>query len=233
MKVEIWSDFACPFCYIGKTRFEQALSEFKNKDKVEVIYKAYQLNPNSPKVMVGSSYENFAKGHNTTVTEAEQRFKMIEENAKTVGLNYDLAHIQMTNTLDAHRLAKFANTKNLEDQITTRLMKAYFSEAKNLADHEVLIKLATEVGLDNEEVKAVLDSNQYEKEVNEQIDEARKVGVQGVPFFVINRKYGVSGAQQKEYFTQALEQIWLEDNPLKTLDAQDDSQACEDDGCGF
>lgn len=233
MKIEIWSDFACPFCYIGKTRFETALNQFKNKDEVEVVYKAYQLNPYAPKTMEGNAYEAFAKGHNMTVKEAKDRFKMFEQNAKTVGLTYNYDIIQMTNTFDAHRLAKFASTKNLEEKLTSRLMKAYFTDGKNLSDIDTLVKLATEVGLDQKQAKEVLVSNQFKDEVSAQIDEARKVGVQGVPFFVINRKYGVSGAQQTEYFTQVLEQIWQEDHPVQTLGNQDDSQSCNDEGCEF
>lgn len=233
MKIEIWSDFACPFCYIGKTRFEQALSKFEHKDEVEVTYKAYQLNPYAPKLMEGSAYEAFAKGHNMTPAQAKERFKMFEENAKTVGLTYNYDIIQMTNTFDAHRLAKYASTKVLEEKLTTRLMKAYFTDGKNLSDATTLIELSREVGLDEKEVKNILESNQYADEVQAQIEEARKVGVQGVPFFVVNRKYGVSGAQQEEYFTQVLNQIWQEDHPMKTLGEQDKDASCGDDGCSF
>jgi predicted DsbA family dithiol-disulfide isomerase len=233
MKIEIWSDFACPFCYIGKTKFEQALEKFEHKNEVEVVYKAYQLNPYAPKEMEGNAYEAFAKGHNMTAKEAKERFKMFEQNAKTVGLTYNYDIIQMTNTFDAHRLAKFANTKDLEEKLTSRLMKAYFTDGMNLSNIETLVSLAKEVGLDESEAKNVLESNQYKDEVQAQIDEARKVGVQGVPFFVINRKYGVSGAQQTEYFYQALQQIWQEDHPVKTLADQDQDASCGDEGCSF
>lgn len=233
MKIEIWSDFACPFCYIGKTRFEHALKKFEHKDKVEIIYKAYELNPYAPKEMQGKAYENFSKNHHMTIQEAKDRFKMIEQNAKTVGLTFDFAKVKMTNTFDAHRLAKFAATRKLEDEITTKLMKAYFTEGKNLSEINTLIKIAIEAGLDENEAKDVLESDQFRKEVQEQIDEARKVGVQGVPFFVINQKYGISGAQQEEYFTQALNQIWKENNPINTLENLDSSQSCEGEECKF
>ncbi len=233
MKIEIWSDFACPFCYIGKTRFEEALNKFEHKNEVEVIYKAYQLNPYAPKEMEGSAYEAFAKGHNMTPAQAKERFKMFEQNAKSVGLTYNYDIIQMTNTFDAHRLAKYANTKGLEEKLTTRLMKAYFTDGLNLSDIDTLTKLAKEVGLDEKKSKELLLTDQYKDEVNAQIDEARKVGVQGVPFFVINRKYGVSGAQQTDYFYQALNQIWQEDHPLKTLDEQNEDASCNDEGCSF
>lgn len=233
MKIEIWSDFACPFCYIGKTRFEQALQKFEHKDGVEVTFKAYELNPHAPKKMEGKSYENFSKSHHMTIKEAKDRFKMIEQNAKTVGLHFDFEKVQMTNTFDAHRLAKLAATYKLENEMTTRLMKAYFTEGKNLSEINTLIKIATEMGLDETKTKQVLESDQFKKEVQEQIDDARKVGVQGVPFFVINQKYGISGAQQEEYFTQALNQIWRENNPIQTLNDMDSSLSCEGEDCKF
>lgn len=231
MKIEIWSDFACPFCYIGKTRFEQALSQFEHKDQVEVVYKAYQLNPNAPKEMTKSAAVSFAEGHGMSESDAEQRFKMFVNNAKTAGLTYNYDIIQMTNTFDAHRLAKYANTKGLEDALTARLMKAYFTDGLNLADIQTLIQLGEEVGLEADEAKRVLENNTYADEVKAQINEGRQVGVQGVPFFVINRKYGVSGAQQTEYFLQALKQIWSEENPIQTIGEGD---TCHDDGeCTF
>ena len=233
MKIEIWSDFACPFCYIGKKRFEKALNEFKHKNKVEVIYKAYQLNPEAPKKMEGTAYESFAKGHGTTVAQAKDRFKMFTENAKTEGLVYNYDIIQMTNTLDAHQLAKWANQFGKEDELTNRLMKAYFTDGMNLADHQVLANLAKEIGLNSEEALSILKNNTYKNQVIAEQTEARQIGVQGVPFFVLNRKYGISGAQQKEYFVQALNKIWDEENPLQTLDNQDTSQSCDHDECGI
>jgi predicted DsbA family dithiol-disulfide isomerase len=233
MKIEIWSDFACPFCYIGKRRFEEALSQFKHKNKVEVTYKAYQLNPEAPKEMMGSAYEAFAKGHGMSVAQAKERFKMFTRNAKTVGLTYNYDIIQMTNTFDAHRLAKWSNQFGKEEEMTSRLMKAYFTDGINLANHESLLKLVTEMGLDVNQAKDVLSSHQFADQIRTEITEGRQIGVQGVPFFVLNRKYGVSGAQQTEYFLNALNQIWQEENPLQTLDSQDDSQACEHEECGF
>jgi predicted DsbA family dithiol-disulfide isomerase len=233
MKIEIWSDFACPFCYIGKTRFEQALNEFKHKNKIEVVYKAYQLNPDAPLKMTKSAYETFAEGHGMTKEQAKQRFDMFTQNAKTVGLEYRYDIIQMTNTFDAHRLAKWANTFGKEELLTSRFMKAYFTEGKNLADKDTLVSIINELGLNGQEAKKILESKDFADEVYNQIQEARQIGVQGVPFFVLNRKYGISGAQQKEYFSQALEQIWKEENPLEILGDQDDSQSCDHDECGI
>lgn len=231
MNIEIWSDFACPFCYIGKKRFENALARFPHKNDVKVVYKAYQLNPNAPKVMVGTAYESFAKGHGTTVEQAKQRFDMFTQNAKTVGLTYDYNIIQMTNTFDAHRLAKWASTFGKEEILTERFMKAYFSEGKNLADHGTLLSLVSEVLAETKDVKDVLSSNQYAEEVKSQIAESRQIGVQGVPFFVVNRKYGISGAQSEDYFYGALEQIWAEQNKENVFGDGEGGSACTDEGC--
>ena len=233
MKIELWSDFGCPFCYIGKKRFEGALNKFAHKDTVEVIYKAYQLNPNAPKVMVGAPNVNFAKGHNTTPEAATEKFKMFVEQSKTVGLNYDYENIQLTNTFDAHRVAKWANTLGLEAKLTDRFMSAYFQEGLNLADSATLIKLGLEVGLDETGLKAVVESNEYTDLVNEQIQEGRQAGVQGVPFFVLNKKYGVSGAQQEEYFSQVLDHLWKEAQELETIDGGDSGHTCDDEGCSI
>jgi len=232
MKIEVWSDFACPFCYIGKTRFEKALNQFEYKDQVEVVYKAYQLNPHAPKKMTESAAESFAKGHGMSVEQAKQRFEMFVTNAKSEGLTYNYDIIQMTNSFDAHRLAKWANQFGLEPKVTTLLMKAYFTDGKNIADINDLIDIAREAGLDEAKAKKMLESTDYADQVNQEITEARQVGVQGVPFFVINRKYGVSGAQATEYFLQALKQIYQEEKPIKKLDA-DESASCNDNECGF
>jgi len=233
MKVELWSDFACPFCYIGKKRFEKALENFAQKDQVEIVYKAYQLNPNAPKVMKGTAYESFAKGHGTTPEAAKQKFAMFTENAKTVGLEYNYDIIQMTNTFDAHRVAKYAATVHLETEITDRFMKAYFSEGENLSDFDTLVRLSSEVGLDETKVKEVLKKDEFSDIVKEQMMEGRQVGVRGVPFFVLNRKYGVSGAQQQEYFEQVLAQLWEEEqkDKLSTIGQADKGPVCDDETC--
>jgi predicted DsbA family dithiol-disulfide isomerase len=230
IKIELWSDFACPFCYIGKTRFDKALSKFKHRDQVEVIYKAYQLNPYAPKEMQGTAAEAFARSHGMSVETAKERFRMFVQNAETAGLEYNYDIIQMTNTFDAHRLAKYANTKGLEAEVTNRFMKAYFSEGMNLADKDVLLKLAKELNLDEKEVKEVLDTDVFGDEVKAQMSESREVGVQGVPFFVLDRKYAISGAQPEEYFSNALEILWNEQEKIQTLDSKS-GQVCNDESC--
>jgi predicted DsbA family dithiol-disulfide isomerase len=233
MKIELWSDFACPFCYIGKTKFEQALSTFEHKDEVEVLYKAYQLNPSAPKVMEGNAEEAFAKGHGVSVKQAKAKFKLFVRAAKEVGLEYNYDIIQMTNSFDAHRIAKWARKYNKEMDITNRFMKAYFTEGKNLADQDTLVELSAEVGLSRKEAKSVLSSTQYKDIVEAEILEGRQVGVQGVPFFVLNRKYGISGAQPVEHFTRVLEQLWKETNPVEEIKVMSKGHTCDDEGCSI
>ena len=213
MKIEIWSDFSCPFCYIGKKRFEKALTDFIHKEQVEVVFKAYQLNPNAEKSTDKNAYETFANSHQISIEETKKRFENTVQNAKSVGLDFRYDLIQMTNTFDAHRLAKWANHFGLELKLTDRLMKAYFTDGYNLADIDTLVKLADEVGLDKDTARKVLQESQFSNDVRNEISEAKRIGVQGVPFFVVNRKYGISGAQQEAYFLAALNQIWDDDHP--------------------
>lgn len=232
MKIEIWSDFACPFCYIGKKRFEQALEKFPYKDTVEVVFKAYQLSPELKKENPLDAYSYFAKSRNMTVAEAKSKFDMATAMAKTVGLDFHYELVKMTNTFDAHRLSKWANTLNKEYALTDRLMRAYFIEGKNLADYDTLVELAVELGLDGNKAREVLENNLYKTDVERQISEARTIGVQGVPFFVLNRKYGVSGAQDERYFLDVLNKLYQEENPIQPLSVDSDS-ACQDDNCDY
>jgi predicted DsbA family dithiol-disulfide isomerase len=232
MKIELWSDFACPFCYIGKKRFEQALEAFPHKDKVEVVLKAYQLDPNAPKTMTDSPAEAFAKGHRMSVEQAKQRFDMFQTQAKTVGLTYNYDIIQMTNSFDAHRLAKWSNQFGKEYELTGRLMKAYFTDGENIADLDTLVKIAGEVGLNQTEAKRMLQTDEYADQVRGEITEGQQIGVRGVPFFVLNRKYGVSGAQPVEYFQQVLEKLWEEEKPqFESIDGASDGAVCNDETC--
>jgi len=232
MKIELWSDFACPFCYIGKKRFEQALEKFPHKDQVEVVLKAYLLNPNAPKVMTDSPAVAFAKGHRMNVDQAKQRFDMFVTQAKTVGLTYNYDIIQMTNSFDAHRLAKWSNQFGIEYELTGRLMKAYFTDGLNIADTDTLVGLAGEMGLDETVARTVLQNNEYADQVQAEITEARQIGVQGVPFFVLNRKYGVSGAQPVEYFTAVLEKLWDEEHPkFSSIEGAEHGAFCDDEHC--
>lgn len=231
MKIEVWSDFSCPFCYIGKTIFEQALNNFKDKDKIEVIYKAYQLSPDAPFETTEDSYTIFSRMKGVSLNQTKQMFMQTVERAKQVGLVYDYDNMKMTNTFKAHRLAKWARTFGKESVLSTKLFDAYFTKGLNIHDDKVLLDIVNTLGLDVHEAKVVLESNQFHDEVAKEIEEAQSIGVRGVPFFVLDRKYAVSGAQPIEMFIQAIEQAYKEANPFQTIGSDDD--LCGPDGCAI
>lgn len=204
MKVEIWSDIVCPWCYIGKRRFEKALQKFESKDKIEVEYKSFQLAPDSITDPLSSTIKYLIEKYRIDENKALQMVENVTAIAAEEGLSYDLENAVVCNTLRAHRLLHFAKSKQLQIQMKERLMRAYFSERKNVDDVSTLIKLASEVGLDKLITQQILDSDQYTEEVENDIYQARTYGITGVPFFVLNNKYGISGAQPTEVFLNAL-----------------------------
>lgn len=204
MKVEIWSDVMCPFCYIGKRKFEQALDRFPGRDSVSVEWKSFQLNP----AMVtdpSKSINHFLAEHKgISLAQAKQMNDRVTDMAAEVGLKYDFDKAVVANSFDAHRLSHFAKKYGKQDAVEERLFKAYFTEGKNTADHEVLTALAAEAGLDAEAVRTMLAGTEFSDDVNNDIYEAQQVGARGVPFFVFDNRYAVSGAQPTELFLQVL-----------------------------
>jgi predicted DsbA family dithiol-disulfide isomerase len=166
-----------------------------------------------------------------SVSKAKERFTMFKQQAQTVGLTYNYDNIQMTNSFEAHRLSKWANQFGLEAKLTERLMKAYFTDGLNIADLDTLVAISKEVGLDEVEARQVLESKDYGDQVVSEIEEGRSIGVQGVPFFVLNRKYGISGAQPVEHFAQVLNQLWEETKPLESIVGASKGHTCDDEGC--
>ncbi|WP_209123751.1 DsbA family oxidoreductase [Alkalihalobacillus sp. BA299] len=234
MKIEIWSDYVCPFCYIGKRRLESALEKFAHSDDVEVKFKSFELDPNASRDTNESVYEILAKKYSMSIEEAKKMTEEVVAQARTVGLNFDFNTMLRTNTLDAHRLAKLAETKGKDKEVAERLLSAYFIEAKHIGDHATLTSLAVATGLDLQEVKDVLNGNDFEEEVRFDQNKAKDIGVQGVPFFVINDKYAISGAQATETFLNALEKVWDEENkqkPLQTLSTSNKGSICNDESC--
>ncbi|WP_313236385.1 DsbA family oxidoreductase [Sporosarcina ureae] len=234
MKIEVWSDYVCPFCYIGKRRLEHALKQLGLEEKSEVIFKAYQLDPNTPVASDQSVVERLAGKYNVSKTEAKNMLNNIEEQAKSVDLHYQVDKMKTSNTLDAHRLSKFAEKHGVEKEVTERLLHGYFVEGERIDTEEVLVAIATEAGLDAKKTSEMLHSNNFEDEVKIDIKEAQEIGVQGVPFFVINRKYAISGAQPTEAFVEALEKIAEEEGmakpKLQVLGTNDGGQ-CDDETC--
>lgn len=232
MHIEIWSDFACPFCYIGKKRFEEALQDFSHPEDVTSEFKSYQLEPGAPKYNGQDFYESMAKKFGS-VEQAKNITQNVIDQAKTVDLDFNFDHAKPTNTFNAHRLNKYAYDKG-NTNLQEKLFAAYFIDGLDIGNDQTLASLAEASGLDAEEVETVLnDETLFERNVKTDIEEASKFGVTGVPFFIINRKYAISGAQPKEAFTQALEQVWNEENQVQTITNlnKDHSGVCTDDHC--
>lgn len=234
MKIEVWSDYVCPFCYIGKRRLEEAISQFAHKDQIEVEFKSFELDPNSPKNVGQNIHEVLAKKYGMSIEQAKQANQGVGQQAATVGLTFNFDEMKPTNTFDAHRLAKFAKTKGKEAAVSEKLLYAYFTESKHLGEHETLADIAEAAGLDRQEVLNVLsDKNAYAQDVR--LDEAlaQQYGVRGVPYFVLNQKYAISGAQPIETFKGALQKVWEEESAspvLQDLSTEDDV-SCEDGSC--
>jgi len=212
MKVEIWSDIMCPFCYIGKRNFEAALKEFDAKDEIEIEWKSFQLDPTIPKTFEKkvSTYEYLAERKGMPVERSKEMHDNIVETARKVGLTYNFEKAVVANSFDAHKLIQLAKTKGLGDAAEESLFKAYFSNGQDMSDHSTLIRLGKEIGLNEEEITAALVSEEFEAKVNFDVSEGSQLGVTGVPFFVFDRKYAVSGAQPIETFLNALKQSHAE-----------------------
>lgn len=205
MIVEIWSDVMCPFCYIGKRKFEAALAQFPHRDRVEVVWKSFQLDPSLETDPGKSVQQSLAEKKGWSLEYTQQSMTHVTHMAKAVGLDYDFDKAVVANSFDAHRFSHLAKKHGLQDQAEEKLFAAYFTEGKNTADRQTLIQLGVEIGLDATEVGKMLSGNDYAQEVKNDIDEARQLGLTGVPFFVFERKFGVSGAQDSKVLLQVLE----------------------------
>jgi predicted DsbA family dithiol-disulfide isomerase len=235
MKIDVWSDFVCPFCYIGKRRLEEALNQFPNKDQVEVEFKSFELDPNAEKYNGQNIHEALAKKYGMTVEQAKEANENVGRQAAQVGLTYHFDEMKPTNTFDAHRIVKYAKTVGKEAELTEKLLFSYFTESKNIGEHDTLADIAASVGLNREEVFTVLqDSSAYKNDVRMDEALAQQYGVRGVPFFVINQKYAISGAQPTETFINALQKVWQEEHaitPLQDLSSNNEGAICTDDHC--
>ncbi len=233
MKVDVWSDVMCPFCYIGKRHLEAALQEFEHADKIEVVWHSYQLDPDAETVTDKDAYTYLAERKGQTVEWSKQAHQQVTDMAAKAGLKYDFDKVVIANSFDAHRLSHYAKEHGKGNEIEEQLFKAHFTDGKNIADHQVLAELAANVGLDKQDVLSVLATDKYADAVQKDIEIAAQMRVGGVPFFVLNKKYGVSGAQPSETFLQALNQAWKEyekDNPALTMVGDKDAAACDTDG---
>lgn len=233
MKVEIWSDIVCPFCYIGKRRFEQALEQVPYRDEVEVIFRSFELDPHAPVNVDHDIHDMLAAKYGMSREQAKQMNDQVSEQARSVGLTYNLDQAVPTNTFDAHRLTHYAAQHGKLIEMTERLFRAYFTEGKHIGDREVLADLAAEIGLDRAEASKILEDGSFEEDVRADQQQAARLGIRAVPFFVINNKYGVSGAQPVDVFVNALNKAHSEEQPaIQVLHEETQADAaCTDGAC--
>lgn len=222
----------CPFCYIGKRNFETALEQFSNKNGIEVEWKSFQLDPSLPEVQDSNYTDYLMVSKGLGRPQVEGMLNNVTQMAKGVGLEYDFDRAVMVNSFKAHRVLQLAKTRGLGDAAEERLFRAFFTEGRNIADDDTLLELGKEAGLNETEIRSSLSDERYSDMVRQDIQEARAIGVTGVPFFVFNRKYAVSGAQPPQAFLQTLEKAyteWREANPEIKIEVTK-GQSCSIDG---
>ena len=242
MKVEIWSDVVCPWCYIGKRRFEAALARFAHRDEVVVEWKSFELDPGATSSTAAegadaSGYaDRLAAKYGTTPAEAQKMLDSMTAAAAAEGLDFRFDRAVAANTFEAHQLIHLAAAHGRQDEVKERLLRAYFTEGQAVGDREVLVRIGAELGLDADDIRQALAQQSHAVAVRDDEAEATALGIRGVPFFVIDRTYGVSGAQPAEQLLEVLQRAWAETHPLTMVgtgtDAgSQDAAACGPDGC--
>src|SRR5580704_10071179 len=221
MKVEIFSDVVCPWCAVGKRRFEDALGRFEHADEVDVVWRAYELDPGAPPRRQGDYADRLARKYGMSREQAVAANERLTAVAAVEGLDFRFDRAQPGNTFDAHRLLHYARKvgPGLQDALKERLFVAYFSEGAAIGDRPTLVRLAGEVGLDPDESAAILAGDRYADEVRADESEAHELGVSGVPFFVVDGKFGIPGAQDADSILSVLERAWTKSHPLEIVDA--------------
>ncbi|MDP9882792.1 putative DsbA family dithiol-disulfide isomerase [Sinomonas atrocyanea] len=242
MNVDIWSDIACPWCFIGKRRFEKALSDFPHRDQVTVTWHGYQLDPALPEHYDGTELEYLSERKGMPADRVAQMFDEVTQVAAEEGLEYDFGRIVVANSHAGHELLHLARAKDaagargIADAVKEALLSAHFEHGEDIGSRDVLVRIGAEAGLDGSEITAALEAGTYRDSVAADIRQAQALGIQGVPFFVLDNKYGVSGAQPAELFAQALDTAWREANPLAMVGPVAgadglDGGTCGSDGC--
>lgn len=230
MEINIWSDVRCPFCYIGKRKFEAALEKFPQKDELSINWRSFELDPNLKTHPQTSTIDYFVQTKGIDRQQATQMLSHATEMAKEVGLDFDLDKSVHANSFNAHRLIQMAKSKDLGNEIEEALFKAHFTDGVNVDNIDALVEIGTSIGMKEQEVRKVMESDAFDYEVRQDQLDARNIGVQGVPFFVLNNKYAVSGAQSPEAFLQTIEKAYAEykqENPGLIIDKGD---SCSTDG---
>jgi predicted DsbA family dithiol-disulfide isomerase len=208
MQVEIWSDIACPWCYIGKRRFEAALAQFEHRGEVTVTWRSFELDPDAPLERLGDRAERLAEKYGMTVEQAREAERSLTQTAAGDGLEFHFEIARSGNTFDGHRIVHLAAAYELQDAMKERLLRAYFTEGELIGDHATLQRLAVEVGLAEDEVAATLASDRYAGDVREDERTASAFGISAVPTFVLDRALGASGAQPPEALLELLREGW-------------------------
>jgi len=208
LKIEIWSDVMCPFCYIGKRKIENAINVFPNKNQVEIEWKSFQLDPRVKSQPGKSTYDYLAEKYGRDRQWSVEMHENVTNQAKAEGLEYNFDKAIIANSFDAHRLSHLAKKRGKGNELEELIFKVYFTDGKDVSEIETLVELGKNVDLDENEIRNMLASNQFKEEVQNDIVEAQQIGVRGVPFFVLDRKYAISGAQPQEVFSETLEKAW-------------------------
>lgn len=231
LRIDIWSDIACPWCYVGKRRLEAALARFPERESVEIMWHAFELDPSAPRVRDKSvSYAaRLGQKYGASTAQAQGMIDRMTNVARADGLDFHFERIQPGNTFDAHRVVHLAAERGQQDAMKERFLRGYLCEGEPIGDPETLVRLASEVGLDAQEVRTTLASDTYAQDVRTDEKEARENGVTGVPFFVFDGRYAISGAQPVEVFVRALEQVWNELQAKPAVFAE--GAACGPEGC--
>jgi predicted DsbA family dithiol-disulfide isomerase len=232
MQVEIWSDVVCPWCYIGKRRFETALARFDHRDQIEVVWRSYELDPNAPKQRQGDPAQHLARKYGMSIEQAQAAQARLTDMAATEGLDYHLDRAPGGSTLDAHRLIHLAADAGLGGEMKERLLRLHLVEAQPIGDHDTLVAAAVEVGLDADQVRSMLAGDDYVDAVRADEIFASEIDVTGVPFFLFDGRLGLAGAQSPEVLTQVLERAWSDTHPMIEV-AAPDADACADDQCAI
>lgn len=229
--IEYWSDYACPFCYIAAARMKRAMRELGIEDGCRLVFKAFRLNPNAKKVPRHTIVESFASNYGMTLEQARMQVDRISAMGISEGLDFRYATALNSNTFDALRLTKLAQSKGREfgDRFIDRFYRAYFTDNLVLADHGVLTRLSLEVGLTEDEVSEVLGGDLYAREVLDEENEAHMLGIRAVPFFVINGKYGISGAIDIRDMKEVLSKAYAEEEDIDVSECN--GMVCGPDGC--
>lgn len=230
INIQIWSDIMCPFCYIGKRRLESAIAQFEYKNAVTIEWKSFQLDANFVATKEDNLVEHLAEKYRKDTDWAQQMLDDMTQNAKNVGLDFHFEKAKMANSYNAHRLLHLAKEKEVADSLKELLFKAYLTDGLDINSIPMLTALGKEVGLEEESINSVLSSDRFGDAVRKDQQEAQAIGVQGVPFFVLNNKYAISGAQYLETFLNALKQIW-EEVENTSINTEADNSCCDIDGC--